>query len=73
MRKTSTIGRWMLGTAIGVTAAFAVTALTTPALAGPPACPLLYAPVKCDNGKIYMNQCFADRAHAKGCVPYFEP
>ena len=32
-------------------------------------CPLIYAPVVCDNGKTYTNQCFADRAHAKNCVP----
>ncbi len=32
-------------------------------------CPLIYAPVICDNGKVYPNQCYADRAHAKNCVP----
>ena len=32
-------------------------------------CPLLWAPVICDNGKTYSNQCFADCAHAKNCVP----
>ncbi len=32
-------------------------------------CPLIYAPVICDNGRVYTNQCFADRAHAKNCVP----
>ena len=42
------------------------------ALAGPPVCPKIYAPVICDNGKIYMNQCEADRHHAKNCVPYGE-
>lgn len=35
-------------------------------------CPLIYAPVICDNGKVYSNQCFADRAHAKNCVPLGE-
>ena len=35
-------------------------------------CPLVYAPVICKGGKIYSNQCFADRAHAKDCVPYGE-
>jgi len=32
-------------------------------------CPLLYAPVKCSNGKTYPNQCWADCRHATGCVP----
>ena len=33
-------------------------------------CPLIYAPVICDHGKIYPNQCVADQHHAKNCVPY---
>ena len=33
-------------------------------------CPLIYAPVVCDNGKTYPNQCEADCHHAKNCVPY---
>lgn len=37
--------------------------------AGPPVCPQIYAPVICDNGKIYPNQCVADRKNAKNCVP----
>jgi len=32
-------------------------------------CPQIYAPVTCDNGKTYPNQCEADRHHAKNCVP----
>jgi hypothetical protein len=32
-------------------------------------CPLIYAPVVCDNGKTYPNQCVADCHHASGCVP----
>ena len=44
--------------------------LVTAAHAGPPLCPEVYAPVICSNGKIYPNQCYADRAHAKDCVPY---
>jgi len=32
-------------------------------------CPLIYAPVICDNGKTYPNQCVADQHHAKNCVP----
>jgi len=32
-------------------------------------CPLIYAPVVCDHGKTYPNQCEADCHHAKNCVP----
>lgn len=52
-------------------AAAAVTVVSiSVALAGPPRCPLIYAPVICDGGKVYPNQCEADRHHAKNCVPY---
>ena len=30
-------------------------------------CPKIYAPVVCDNGKTYPNQCVADRHHAQNC------
>jgi len=36
---------------------------------GPCICPQIYAPVQCDNGKTYPNQCVADCKHAKNCVP----
>lgn len=32
-------------------------------------CPAIYAPVICDNGKTYPNQCVADQHHARNCVP----
>lgn len=32
-------------------------------------CPLIYAPVICDHGKTYPNQCVADQHHAQNCVP----
>jgi len=52
-------------------AVFAVSMLAVSAhAAGPPVCPQIYAPVICSNGKIYPNQCYADKAHAKNCVPY---
>lgn len=35
-------------------------------------CPDVYAPVICDNGRIYSNACVAHRACATGCVPYAE-
>lgn len=31
------------------------------------ACPAIYAPVKCNDGVTYSNQCYADAACAKGC------
>lgn len=37
---------------------------------GPPVCPQIYAPVICDGDRIFPNQCYADRAHARNCVPY---
>jgi hypothetical protein len=36
---------------------------------GPCRCPLIYAPVQCDHGKVYPNQCAADCHNAKNCVP----
>lgn len=42
---------------------------TAHAKGGPNACPMIYAPVICDGGKIYPNQCEADRKHARNCVP----
>jgi hypothetical protein len=47
-----------------------LTALFTDAEAkGPCRCPMIYAPVECDKGKVYPNQCVADCKHAKNCVP----
>jgi hypothetical protein len=37
---------------------------------GPKVCPEVYAPVICSNGRVYVNQCYADKARATGCVPY---
>lgn len=48
----------------------AIAVLSNSVFAGPPVCPQIYAPVICSNGKIYPNQCYADRHHATGCVPY---
>lgn len=47
-----------------------VLALSTPADArGRCVCPQVYAPVECDNGRTYPNQCVADCRNATGCVP----
>ena len=54
----------------GVVAVLGVVATATVALAGPKVCPQIYAPVICDNGRVYPNQCYADRNNARNCVPY---
>ena len=38
----------------------------------PKRCPLLWAPVICDDGKVYPNECWAQKKCATGCVPYDE-
>jgi hypothetical protein len=51
-------------------AGFGALSLFTEAQAGGPCrCPLIYAPVQCDHGKIYPNPCVADCHNAKNCVP----
>jgi len=57
--------------AIVLVAAVAIGVLTvfTPAEARGCICPLIYAPVECDHGRVYPNQCVADCHHAKNCVP----
>lgn len=50
--------------------AAAVAGWISTATARPPVCPRIWAPVICDNGKVYPNQCEADRHHAKNCEPY---
>ena len=54
----------LLAIGAGVTAFF-----VTPAEAGRCVCPKIYAPVECDKGKVYPNQCVADCRRAKNCVP----
>lgn len=44
-------------------------ALFTDAQAASCRCPLIYAPVICDHGRTYSNQCLADCHHAQNCVP----
>jgi hypothetical protein len=64
----------MFGIALVAGAAVvAVASLLSTAMAGPPnACPAIWAPVICDDGKVYPNQCEADKKKAKNCVPYGE-
>jgi hypothetical protein len=54
---------------VGAGVATLVVTTATPAEAARCICPLVYAPVVCDNGRTYPNQCVADCRHAKNCVP----
>jgi hypothetical protein len=67
MKKTN---RTVLGVCGVVIAAAAVVGWVSKTMAAPPVCPKIWAPVICDNGKIYPNQCEADKHHAKNCEPY---
>lgn len=62
--------RSTLVAALGAVFAAGMFSLASPVqAAGPCICPKIYAPVVCDNGKVYSNQCLADCRHAKNCVP----
>ena len=64
------LGRWMVVGAATAAVAFGVIALSTSTQAAPGCiCPMVYAPVKCSNGKTYSNLCVANCNHATGCVP----
>jgi len=52
---------------VGFVTLMATTA--TPAEAARCICPKIYAPVVCDKGRTYPNQCVADCRHARNCVP----
>ena len=57
------------GALMGVLVVGIAAVVPPPVQAGPCFCPLVYAPVICDNGKTYPNQCVADCHNAKNCVP----
>ena len=63
------LSRVALTAALVATAAVGTVALVMDARAGACRCPLIYAPVICDHGKTYPNQCVADCHNAKNCVP----
>ena len=66
-------GSILVAAILAVAVTFAVMALTattaTPAAAARCVCPKVYAPVECDRGKTYANQCLADCRNARNCVP----
>lgn len=61
--------RALVAAAVAAAIGLGAFAFVTDAQAAPCRCPLIYAPVVCDNGKTYSNQCLADCHHAKNCVP----
>lgn len=70
MRKYRGTARVVLGAVLVLAIALGVMATFTEVQArGGCICPLIYAPVQCDHGKTYPNQCVADCHHAKNCVP----
>lgn len=72
MTKLSNVGKGMLFLVVGAALAIGVTATVSHA-APRCICPMIYAPVQCDNGRTYSNQCFANCARATGCVPIGGP
>ena len=72
MRRLLVASAVLIGVLAAVFAAVALVSVATPSVqaAGGCRCPLIYAPVICDNGKVYPNLCVAECHHAKNCVPY---
>jgi len=66
MRK---LRRWTVVAVASVAITLGSLALSAPASAAACVCPMIYAPVKCSNGKTYSNGCVASCNHATGCVP----
>ena len=73
MRKVFQSTRWvstLCGCLVVTAIVFGAFALfTETSAAGRCICPHIYAPVTCDNGKTYPNQCVANCRNAKNCVP----
>lgn len=70
MRSKNLPARFVMAAAVVGAIAVGSFALAVPVqAAGGCRCPLIYAPVACDHGKTYPNQCEADCHHATNCVP----
>jgi hypothetical protein len=67
----ATLIRWLVVAVVCVGLSAGSTGVFTEAreAAGGCICPLIYAPVTCDGGKTYSNQCVANCHHARNCVP----
>jgi hypothetical protein len=64
------VARLLTGSALLAVLVIGIAAVVPPpAEAGPCFCPLVYAPVICDNGKTYPNIWCAQCKHARNCVP----
>ena len=70
MDRTGRIVRVVLVVGIIMAAGVGALSLFTEAQAGGACrCPLIYAPVQCDHGKVYPTPCVADCHNTKNCVP----
>lgn len=68
MKNSKLIRMFLLGLAL--TGATGTVAHADKCVPNPNAiCPLIFAPVTCNNGETYSNQCFADADCARGCRP----
>lgn len=68
MKKATLIRTFLLGLAL--TAGMGTASYADRCVPDPNAiCPLIYAPVTCNNGVTYSNQCFASADCARGCRP----
>jgi hypothetical protein len=67
MNRATKIRMFLLGAALTAmgTVAYADRCVPDPN----PICYQIYAPVTCNNGVTYTNQCYADAACAKACHP----
>jgi len=72
MRRLDTV-RFVVATLAALAIVVGAAAIFTEIEAAPCRCPLLYAPVRCDDGKVYSNQCFANCRNATNCVPIGGP
>ncbi len=69
MRNRSTLAKLLVAGVVVVALTLGAFSLFTEARAAGCLCPMIYAPVLCDNGRTYANGCLAACAHAKNCVP----
>ena len=71
MKMARIVARLLVAVAVFAALSFGSVSLFTEAQAvgGGCICPMIYAPVKCSNGRTYSNGCVASCAHATGCVP----
>jgi len=61
--------RLLAGAGLLAVLVMGIVSLVPPVEARACLCPDIVAPVLCDNGVTYINQCRANCAHAKNCVP----